>query len=80
MVNFWRAAQTLPNCGYATDTHHLSQAGPRGFAPFVSFNGEEAQSGSILHNLLTLQILDLLRREVLAEQGTDQDGKDTSNG
>jgi hypothetical protein len=68
LVNFWRAAQTLPNCGYAPDTHHLSQAGPRGYAPFVAFNGEEARSGNTLRNLLTLQILDLLRREVLAAE------------
>jgi hypothetical protein len=69
LVNFWLAARDLPNCGFATSTHHLSQAGPLGSAPFVSFNGEEAESGNTLRNLLTLQALDLIRREVLSDTG-----------
>ena len=64
LINFWRAAQALPDCGLITETH-LTSAGPPGGAPFVGFaNGEERQAGYSLRNLLTLQMLDLLRQTV----------------
>lgn len=65
LINFWRAAQALPDCGLITETH-LTSAGPPGGAPFVGFaNGEERLAGYSLRNLLTLQMLDLLRRDAL---------------
>ena len=66
LVNFWRAAQTLPDYGLMLDYTHLTDSG---FPPGdyrIAFTGEEAFSGYALRNLLTLQTLDLLRREVLA--------------
>ena len=61
LINFWRAAQGLPNCGLA-DATHLSM-------PVLTstghFNGEEQQAGFTLRNLLTLQTLDALRTSAL---------------
>ncbi len=61
LVNLWLASRSLPNYGLAPDNHRLSYSGDL----FVSFNGDEAVWGYTLRNLLTLQVLDLLRREVL---------------
>ncbi|RMG83067.1 MAG: hypothetical protein D6712_13655 [Chloroflexi bacterium] len=62
VINLWRAAQALPNGGaWEGDPVHLSQ-GPT----FYSFNGEEGLYGVTLRNLLTLQALDELRRNVLS--------------
>ncbi len=65
LINFWRAAQALPNGGVMEDDPvHLSQ-GPT----FYSFNGEENLYGVTLRNLLTLQALDEIRRGVLVAGG-----------
>jgi len=57
LINFWRAAQGLQNCGLADETH-LSK-------PVITttgdFNGEEQRTGFTLRNLLTLQMLDAIR-------------------
>jgi hypothetical protein len=58
LINFWRAAQSLPNFGMAGDGLHLTYSG----SPTVSFNGEENQYGFSMRNLVTLQTLDALRR------------------
>ena len=64
LINFWRAAQDLPNLGLVTDYTHLTSDGGPLFG--IRFNGEETYSGYALRNLVTLQTLDMLRREVLA--------------
>lgn len=68
LVNFWRAAQDLPNLGLVEGYTHLTSAntGRRLFE--IRFTGEEATSGYALRNLVTLQVLDLLRVEVLAAE------------
>ncbi|WP_119067492.1 SH3 domain-containing protein [Aggregatilinea lenta] len=65
LVNFWRAAQDLPNLGLVEGYTHLTSAntGTRMFE--IRFTGEEATAGYALRNLVTLQVLDLLRTEVL---------------
>jgi hypothetical protein len=65
VINFWRAAQALPNLGLVEDYTHLTTAPSSGSTFHIAFNGEEKTSGYTLRNLLTLQTLDLLRREVL---------------
>ncbi len=60
IINFWRAARTLPSSGLGADGLHLSYSG----SPQVSFNGEEKSYGFSLRNLVTLQTLDVLRRAV----------------
>jgi uncharacterized protein YraI len=61
LINFWRAAQGLQNCGLVDDTH-LSK-------PVITttgdFNGEEQRTGYTLRNLLTLQTLDAIRAVAL---------------
>ncbi|MBN1285606.1 MAG: hypothetical protein JXB47_09425 [Anaerolineae bacterium] len=64
LINFWRAAQNLPNYGLIAGYTHLTDSGPH---TKIVFNGEEKQYGHPLRNLLTLQVLDLLRREVLTQ-------------
>ncbi|NDJ76743.1 MAG: SH3 domain-containing protein [Chloroflexi bacterium] len=61
LINFWLAAQELPNNGMMDDTH-LSYGSPPGSA---LFDGQEATSGFTLRNLLVLQTLDLLRIHAL---------------
>ncbi len=65
VVNFWRAAQSLPDYGLVTGYTHLTDSGFPVTEPRIVFNGQEKTSGFALRNLLTLQVLDLLRREVL---------------
>jgi hypothetical protein len=65
LINFWRAAQALPNLGLVEDYTHLTAAPSSGGTFHIAFNGEEKTSGYTLRNLLTLQTLDMLRREVL---------------
>ncbi|MBZ0306237.1 MAG: hypothetical protein K8I82_09230, partial [Anaerolineae bacterium] len=60
LINLWRAARVLPDNGLGPDRYHLSQ-GPT----YYSFNGEENLYGLTLRNLMTLQALDQLRRNVL---------------
>lgn len=61
LINLWMAAQSLPNYGIGPDRTHLKAA----VGSFCSFTGAEQRLGGTLRNLLTLQALDLLRREVL---------------
>jgi hypothetical protein len=67
LINFWRAARDLPNLGLVEGYTHLTASDLPGGDFVVSFaHGEETESGYALRNLLTLQVLDRLRREVLA--------------
>lgn len=59
LINLRSAAQRLPNNGCGSDRYHLSAGGNR-----LNFTGEEWEYGLTLRNLLTLQALDLLRREL----------------
>ncbi len=61
LINFWLATRTLPNFGLEPDYFHLAY-NPEGRR--MSFNGDEAVWGFTLRNLLTLQMLDELRRNV----------------
>jgi len=62
VINFWRAAQDLPNMGLIDDYTHLTSPN----SSFdIAFTGEETRYGYPMRNLLTLQTLDLLRREVI---------------
>jgi hypothetical protein len=60
LINLWRAARSLPDNGLGPDRYHLSQ-GPT----YYTFTGEENLYGLTLRNLMTLQALDELRRNVL---------------
>ncbi len=62
LINLWAAAQTLPGEGIGPDGTHLKAE----VGSFCSFDGAQARLGGTLRNLLTLQALDALRREVLA--------------
>ncbi len=59
VLNFWAAARALPGYGIGADQVHLSSSGSR-----VTFTGYQSEYGLSLHNLLVLQTLDLLRREL----------------
>ena len=61
LINLWAAAQTLPDHGIGPDHTHLKAV----VGSFCSFDGAQAQYGGTLRNLLTLQALDMLRRDVL---------------
>jgi hypothetical protein len=62
VINLWAATQPLPNFGVGPDKFHLSNDSDHIF----SFDGSENQYGLTLRNLLTLQMLDTLRREALS--------------
>ncbi|MFN8373515.1 MAG: hypothetical protein U0694_11660 [Anaerolineae bacterium] len=62
LINLWAAVQPLPNDGIGPDRIHLAQS----LGEFCAFTGAEQRVGGTLRNLLTLQALDLLRRNVLA--------------
>ncbi|MEP7293454.1 MAG: SGNH/GDSL hydrolase family protein, partial [Chloroflexota bacterium] len=63
LINLWAAAQTLPDEGIGPDHTHLkAQVGS-----FCSFDGAQQRLGGTLRNLLTLQALDALRQNVLAQ-------------
>jgi len=65
LINFWRAAQALPNCGIGADGVHLSTSGP----PYgIYLNGDETQAGFTLRSLITLQTLDAIRLAALQPQ------------
>jgi hypothetical protein len=67
LINLWRAARDLPGYGLIAGYTHLTAGGMQGGR--IQFtNGEEAQYGYALRNLLTLQTLDMLRREVMQGQ------------
>jgi hypothetical protein len=61
VINLWRATQPLPNWGTGDDNFHLSHDSDHIFA----FDGSEKRYGLTLRNLLTLQMLDVLRQQVL---------------
>ncbi len=64
LLNLWRATQALPNCGLkAGDHQHLS--GEQVAAGWLSFNGQQAQAGFTMWNLVALQMLDALRTGAL---------------
>jgi hypothetical protein len=61
LINLWAAVQDLPDYGIGPDRTHLKYV----IGQFCSFNGPEKEVGGTLRNLLTLQALDELRRDVL---------------
>ncbi len=65
LINFWSAAQALPNSGLYGDLLHITYSGQESHYDWISFGGEEKQYGFTLWNLLALQTLDSLRTEVL---------------
>lgn len=63
VINFWKAAQDLPNCGLNTDGVHLSSAGP----PYGCYlTGDENEAGFTLRSMVTLQTLDAIRLAALS--------------
>jgi uncharacterized protein YraI len=61
LINFWRAAQSLPRCGLLDDTHLSTPV----MTTSGYFNGEEQRTGQTLRNLITLQTLDAIRAVAL---------------
>lgn len=59
LINFWLAAQSLPDYGLKQDTMHLTKDGY-----LIQFNGQENVGGHDLRNLLVLQVLDMFRTEL----------------
>jgi len=57
----WAAAEVLPDHGIGPDRNHLKAR----VGAYCDFSGAERELGGTLRNLLTLQMLDALRREVL---------------
>ena len=64
LINLWREAQALPDSGIGLDETHLAY--PVGH--FCDFTGPQDEYGGTLRNLLTLQALDILRREVFEDE------------
>jgi hypothetical protein len=62
LINLWAAVQPLLDNGIGPDRIHLAHE----VGSFCAFTGAEQRIGGTLRNLLTLQALDLLRRDVLA--------------
>jgi hypothetical protein len=60
VINLWAAAEPLPDHGIGPDRTHLRAQIGR----YCDFDGAQTQLGGTLRNLLTLQALDTLRREV----------------
>lgn len=56
LLDFWRASRVLPNYGLQDDNFHLT-----GTKHWVSFKGDEQILASTLRNLITLQMLDVIR-------------------
>lgn len=65
LINLWAAVQALPGFGIGPDFTHLSHA----LNEFCTFTGSELRLGGTLRNLLTLQALEELRRDVLVAEG-----------
>lgn len=62
LINLWRALQDVPNYGLAPqDNFHLLEVG----ASTHFGGGEETQFGMATRNLVTLQMLDLIRAQLL---------------
>ena len=62
LMNFWLAARHLPRRGIGEDFAHLTDAGGG-----VVFDGQEAQFGLTLYNLVVLQVLDEIQRTIIDE-------------
>lgn len=60
VINLWAAAQALPDMGIGPDHTHLKAH----VGSFCDFTGAEQEYGGTLRNLLTLEALDVLRRDV----------------
>lgn len=63
LINLWAAVQSLPDYGIGPDRTHLKQV----VGKFCTFDGAEHEFGGTLRNLLTLQTLDELRRNIPME-------------
>jgi hypothetical protein len=63
VINLWQGVQSFYNNGIGRDRIHLAENGEA----FCSFTRYEQVVGGTLRNLLTLQALDLLRRNVLGD-------------
>lgn len=61
LIDLEFAARSLPNNGTGPDGYHLSCS----ICDFTDFSSDQFSSGRALRDLLTLQVLDILRREVL---------------
>jgi hypothetical protein len=61
LINLWAAAEALPDHGIGPDRNHLKAR----VGSYCDFSGAERELGGTLRNLLTLQMLDALRRAVL---------------
>jgi hypothetical protein len=61
LINLWLAVQTLPQYGIGPDLSHLAHA----VGEFCNFTGAEMVYGGTLRNLLSLQALDEIRRQVM---------------
>lgn len=61
LIDLRGATMDMPNHGTGSDRYHLSHNGENG----TSFAGDEQEWGLTMRNLLTLQALDILRRELL---------------
>jgi hypothetical protein len=61
MINLWKAVQSLPDFGIGPDRTHMHHV----VGSYCSFTGAEQTVGGTLRNLLTLETLDELRRNVL---------------
>ncbi len=62
LINLWTAAESLPDHGIGPDRSHLKAR----VGAYCAFDGAERQLGGTLRNLLTLQMLDRLRRGLAA--------------
>jgi uncharacterized protein YgiM (DUF1202 family) len=62
--DFYSALMTLPNAGMSEDGLHVSSP-PRGFEDAANFTGDFLQYGYVMRNLTMLQVLDVLRANVL---------------
>jgi len=62
LVDYWAAMQLLPNTGLSGDGIHPSATLSTASADFTAAN---LQYGYTLRNLLTLQVLDMLWRQVM---------------
>jgi hypothetical protein len=62
LINLWLASRILPDYGLEIDHVHLKNSG---YDYLTYENGQEAQSGVALLNLLSLQVLDEIRLAII---------------
>jgi hypothetical protein len=62
LINLWSALRPLPDYGIGPDRSHLKHE----VGSFCKFTGAEGRVGGTLRNLVTLQALDELRKNILA--------------